>query len=424
MTIRREGSFARRAVGGLRMLGTIALVAALPGCNVLDDALSVDAPSQVPASALDDPSLSDLLVSGVVADFECAWGAFVVTGGLLGDELYDATFTANRWPVPSRTVQPNDSRYSTFGCETLGVYTPISTARWSADNALSRLEGWTDQEVTNRQTKIATAAVYSGYSHIMLGELFCSAAIDLSSELQPMDIFGRAEAKFTRAIEAAQAAGAQDLLNLARVGRARVRLSLGNTAGAAADAQLVPQGFVYNASASTISARRRNRVAEETRTSGISVTERYRNLTVGGVADTRVPVIDAGRTGPDAQTPLWLQQKYTDDATPLPLATWEEAQLILAEAQGGQAAVDAINRVRAAHGLPAYTGGTANVVAQIREERQREFFLEGHRLWDMRRFDVALFPATGTPFSKGGVYGEARCLPLPDVERANNPNLN
>jgi hypothetical protein len=102
----------------------------------------------------------------------------------------------------------------------------------------------------------------------------------------------------------------------------------------------------------------------------------------------------------------------------------EEEQLILAEAQGGQAAVDAINRVRAAHNLPAYTGGTANVAAQIREERQRELFLEGSRLWDMRRFDVALFPATGTPFPKGGVYGDARCLPLPDVERANNPNLN
>ena len=33
-------------------------------------------------------------------------------------------------------------------------------------------------------------------------------------------------------------------------------------------------------------------------------------------------------------------------------------------------------------------------------------------------------PAAGTPYQrqKGGVYGSQLCFPLPDVERANNPN--
>lgn len=422
MTMTREnGSFARLAVRGLRALTAMALVSGISACNLLDDALDVEAPSQVPASLLDDPEFADLLVSGVVADFECAFGSFIMNSALLGDELYDATFTANRWPVPSRQVQPSDSRYSTFGCENLGAYTPISTSRWSADNALSKLEAWTDAEVADRQQLIATAAAYSGYAHIMLGELFCTAAIDLSAELSSEDVFTRAEERFTRAIEAAQAAGDQDLLNMARVGRARVRLSLGNLQGAAQDAQLVPIGFEYLASASTISARRRNRVNEETRFSIVSVKEPYRDLTVDGVADVRVPVVDAGRNGSDAQTPLFQQQKYTDDSDPLPIATWREAQLIIAEALGGAAATDAINAIRDFYDLPAFAG--TPTAEQILEERRRTLFLEGHRIWDIRRFDLPLFPAAGTPFSKGGQYQDLNCLPLPDVERASNPNL-
>lgn len=424
MTMQRENRFAGWAIRGLRAAGAVLLAGSLSACNILDDALDVEAPSQVPASALDDPALSNLLVGGVIADFECALGAFIVTGGLLGDELYDATFTANRWPVPSRQVQPSDSRYSTFTCATLGVYTPISTARWSADNALQKLEAWTDAEVTQRQQKIATVAAYSGYAHILLGELFCEAAIDLSAELTPEQIFQRAEERFTRAIEAAQAAGDQEILNMARVGRARVRLSLGNNQGAASDAAAVPQGFSRVATASSISARRRNRVNEESRLNLVSVKEPFRNLTVGGEPDTRVDVVDAGRFGTDAETPIWLQRKYRDDADPIPIATWREAQLILAEASGGQAAVDAINRLRDFHDLPAYGGGSdAEIAAQVREERRRELFLEGHRIWDIRRFDLPLFPAPGTPFSKGGQYGDPNCLPLPDVERASNPNV-
>ncbi|MGH7507033.1 MAG: RagB/SusD family nutrient uptake outer membrane protein [Longimicrobiales bacterium] len=425
MTKQREAvPFARRAVRGLRATGAVILAGWLSACNVLDDALDVEAPSQVPAAQLEDPRYATLLVQGAVGDFECALGASIVTGGLLGDELYDATFTANRWPVPSRTLLPSDSRYSTSSCAALGVYAPMSTARWAADNALLKLEAWTDAEVPDRQEKIATTAAYSGYAHTLLGELFCTMAIDLSAELQPADVFQRAEERFTRAMEAAQAAGNQDLLNLARVGRARVRLSLGNDAGAIEDAQAVPQGFVWNASASSIADRRRNRLSEEQRDGEISVKEPFRNLTVAGEPDPRVPVVDAGRNGQDAQTPLFLQQKYTDDAQPIPIATWREAQLILAEAQGGQAAVDAINRLRAFHGLAPYAGGSASEIeAQVREERRRELFLEGHRLWDIRRFDLPLFPAIGTEFPKGGVYGDANCLPLPDVERVSNPNL-
>jgi hypothetical protein len=42
----------------------------------------------------------------------------------------------------------------------------------------------------------------------------------------------------------------------------------------------------------------------------------------------------------------------------------------------------------------------------------------------MRRYGIALNPAAGTAFpGGGGLYGTQSCFPLPDVERANNPNI-
>ena len=47
-------------------------------------------------------------------------------------------------------------------------------------------------------------------------------------------------------------------------------------------------------------------------------------------------------------------------------------------------------------------------------------FTEGHRLGDMLRHNIP-FP-TGTNH-KGQTYGPITCLPLPEQERLNNPNL-
>jgi DNA repair protein RecN (Recombination protein N) len=91
-------------------------------------------------------------------------------------------------------------------------------------------------------------------------------------------------------------------------------------------------------------------------------------------------------------------------------------------------AVAAINLVRASRtGVPAYdgTGQTAaQIKAQIIEDRRRELFLEGHRLGDARRYNIAFAPAAGAAYTTGGgVYGTQNCFPLPDVERVNNPNI-
>ncbi len=417
---------------------------AVAGAAACEDALRVESPGRIPASTLENPSNAALLVNGAVADFECAFGAFVVVGGLIGDELDDYTQTADRWPYDRRDVQSRDRRYAVNSCENIGLYTPLQAARVSANNIRRVLEGWTDAEVPNRQTLIATAAAHEAWSLLLLAEAFCTTVLSqvdgqefsYGEEITRLQALAEAETRFTQAIDVATAIGtsATNLLNMALVGRARTRLDLNNTAGARADAARVPAAFVYNVTASGVSVRRRNRAYEESNELGVSasVGARYRAMN-----DPRVPWRNLGITNP-LGVPAVAQLKYTSTSTPIPLATGDEAQLIIAEIDAANAAtsgnaVTIINASRARGGQGPYAGGldATSLRNEVIEQRRRELFLEGAHLGDIFRYGFALTPATGTNYPAGLTYGTQQCvgadprvgLPLPDIERQNNPNL-
>jgi len=407
---------------------SLAVLVFAAGCNELDRALNVDTPKQIPADGLAEPKNATLLTNGAIGDFECAFGAYVALSAVLSQEMVDATQTADRWPYDRREVKSDDARYGTYRCTSLGVYEPLSTARWSSENILGHLQGWTDQEVTDRQKLVAEAAAYAGYSYVLMAEAFCEAAINLSPAMSTTELLDSAVVRFTTAMTAAQSAGASDVLNLARVGRARAYLDMGQASQAATDAGAVPAGFEYVVTASGASSRRYNRVFSQsgnppTGGDALSVGPNYRNMTWMGVADPRVVAQDGGYTATEG-TPIWFQEKYTGQGSPLPLASWEEAQLIVAEAQGGSTAVGIINAFHDAAGLPHFEStDPAEIQAHVIQERDRVLWLTGHRFYDIRRLNLTLDPAPGTPYHKGGLYGDTRCLPLPDVERNNNPNI-
>jgi hypothetical protein len=202
----------------------------------------------------------------------------------------------------------------------------------------------------------------------------------------------------------------------------RALANLGNTAGAAADAAQIPEGWSYVAAYSTLQGNRENRLYNITvRNSFLSVAPEYRGLTVAGEPDPRVPVQNSGAFGHDGTTEQWVQRKYLTAAAPIQIASWEEAKLIIAEALGGAQAITEINELRAAQDIaPLENPDPANMMPVILEERRRQLFSEGHRLNDMLRHDIA-FPS-GTNH-KGQTYGPTTCLWLPDQERTNNPNL-
>jgi len=56
----------------------------------------------------------------------------------------------------------------------------------------------------------------------------------------------------------------------------------------------------------------------------------------------------------------------------------------------------------------------------VLEERRRQLFSEGQRYGDMLRKNLPF--QTGTN-RKGQTYSNLTCVPLPDVETLNNPNL-
>jgi hypothetical protein len=411
------------AVGALLMAGV------LTGCEKL---LEAEAPQLIEEANLQQPANASVLVSGVVADFECAFTSYIATLGAISDEYRDSQANADTWQLDRRTNTANGGLYATNTCGGFAAYTPVSIARYVADNAVRLLSGWTDEQVPGRATLLARANAYAGYSLILLGEGFCSAAIDVGPELTPAQVFAEAEKRFTTVlstVSAGSSASNDSLRNMALVGRARARINQSKFAEAATDAAAVPNNFTFNARYSSTIARAENRVYRMNNINGsMTVDSTFRNLTVGGVADPRVPVTDAGRGGSQQSVRLWVQNKYTALNSPIPIASWREALLIRAEAaaEAGQVAqaVGFINQLRTRVSLPPFAATTAaEVKAQIPEERRRELFLESHRMFDTIRFNLPLVPAAGATFHAGGTYGNQKCLPLPDIERLNNPNL-
>ena len=243
-------------------------------------------------------------------------------------------------------------------------------------------------------------------------------ALDNGPLMTPDAVLAVAEERFTAAMSQASD---QSILNMARVGRARVRLDRGDLTNATADAELVPEGFVRNAEYSTAQIRRENSTYNRTDTDYLSVGVAWRNVEFDGEPDPRVPMVDTGRKGQDGTTDQWDQLKYTARDDPIPIASWREAQLIIAEARLGQAAVDAINNVRDVYGLVhLQLADVTDMTATILEERRRTFFLEGHRHSDMIRHNIA-FPSGVN--HKGNSFQPYTCMPLPDVEVDNNTNL-
>ena len=410
MTI--AASYARRvwtAHAGLVLVLTLLLTACQ---GVLD----VSLPGNVDAAALEAASLAPTLVDGAQADFECAFSQYVETTATWSNEVLNSSGGAEVVGWSARFTRPEGGTgqcaTATSNRGSFNVYLPLQIARGQAEMALERLNTFTDAQVSGRALLLARSAFYSGYSHLLLSEGYCQVAVGDGALLTPAAGLAVAEQKFTDAIAAATTANNAAVLNAARVARARVRIALGNKTGAAVDAKLVPANFRFDATFAATPVRRRNTVMEDINLKfHLSVAPAYRGLTFGGVADPRVLAINANRVGIDAVTPQWTQGKYTAPESPLPLATWDEAQLIIAEAELGQSAVDAINRIHTRYGLPAYGGGTdAQILTQIIEERRRSLWLDGHQINDHLRFSIPF--ATGVD-QKGVRYNDETCIPLP-----------
>jgi hypothetical protein len=414
-------------------IAVLGLLAAASGCDLFNNALEVQNPSSVPAGGIETPGNAELLVNSAIADFECAVGSYNVMGGLIADELIDATQTADRYPYERRNMTSSDPRYAVNSCIGLGVYTPLQTARFSALNVLSLLQEWTDAQVPGRDTMIVTLQAYEGYSLLLLGEGFCTMVVSTldanrqtiyGAEISRDSVFKLAVASFSDAIAGATTTGQTEVENMALVGRARAYTDLGQYAAAKTDAQAVPAAFAKTVTASGISTRRNNRVWQENSATSDNTTL---DTTYTKMNDPRVPYTDKARNSVTGYH-LYRQDKYTTSSSPFRLASGDEARLLIAEANvvaGDLVGADSIiNSFRARGGQAPMVSPDSGVASDsLFDQRKRELFLEGQHLFDLTRFGKTPNPPAGTVFLGGGTYASQLCMPLPDVEKNNNPNF-
>ena len=401
-----------------RTLGIATLVIALGGCS-----LDVNYPSVVDASQFDPSQDAATLSLSAQSNLYRALGSLIPVSGFFSQEIL----------VGAVRQETNDigRRVATAG-------TPdINTAAWAplqraiATNELT-IDVLSEGAGAASDINLARAYMNSGFSLVLMAEHFCQGAFLAGPPLTPEQVLDTAVARFTSAIATAAAAtGAEatKIVNASNVGLARALLQHGDNAAAAIAAALVPAAFTYNAIAVDDATNRglANGVFFGDQSAIMIVPEVYRNL-----GDPRVPWRDAGKNAQDSQFQYFQQLKYPSFASSTRIASGLEAAYIFAEAKlhtGDSApALAMIATQRAAAGQPAFTGtGTDAILAELMDQRAREFWLEAKHVGDWVRNPTATpyVPAAGTPFYKPvqGAFGTANCLPIPLAEINANPNF-
>ena len=415
----------------IRTVALVLAMSALSGCDALDELLSVDAPSRVSASDLENPASAGLLVASVANEIRCTLTYYAAASALTGNEWRDASNNSvlNIWDQRVHDTSGYGSQYASADCGSgqPALYRPMSRTRWLADYTLGLLSEWTTEEVPDKMAYEAEVALYAGYSYIMFGESMCTVAFDEGPEQMPADAFNLAIARFDQAM-AAGASG--DLLHAAQVGKARAQLNLNQKSAAMSTATSVPDGFSFEFNYSNAEAVTRNKLWEfNIDHENVTVAEPYRDVHYADVPDPRVAVIQTGNANSQTGIPIWISSKYPDASAPIELAGSAEAQLIVAEAQieagNLDGAVSIFNALHRNVEIPEYQGDmTATaLMTQLIYERAAENFLEGQHLQDLKRLNIPLYPPTGTDDGFGGAYGDEICFELPATEFQNNPSI-
>ncbi len=423
----------------------LAPIALLASCDALDELLSVEEPSRVVASDLENPNSAQLLVASVANEFRCAHTYHATASALTGNEWRDASNNtiSNIWDARIHDTSGYGSQYAQRDCgDTFSpaIYRPLSRTRWLADYVLGLLNEWTDADVPDRTAMIAEVAMYAGYTYTLFAESMCELVVTENGPVvSPADAFGVAIERFD---QSAAAGASGDLLNAVRVGKARTQLNLGQTSAAAGTASAVPEGFEWLLEYSGAESVTKNKQWEfNIDNNMVTVAEPYRDFPCNfpwpddmmsdcmQELDTRVAVTDQEEGHPNTGIALWFAEKYQSASSPVQLASWEEAQLIIAEAaiEAGNydQASSIFNTLRANAGLSPHMAmmDMNGMMDQLIEERAAELFLEGHHLWDLRRLGVRPYPPIGQDDGFGAVYGNQLCFDLPATEFQNNTTI-
>ena len=455
----------RRGARAAALCGTLIAATSLAAC---DDFLAADNPAAVPVERLADTALVELMANSAIAGIQGAnyfWFSYL--GAIFTDELWNRHVFIDEILYDRRNVTVDNSYNSVF------TYGPLQRARWFADSVTGRIRTIYGDSALH-DVRLARTYAIAGYNLILLAEGWCEVPISTPEALYSAPIgsdslFRLAEMRFDSAIKVAAAAklanstvatplgirytlAADSIRNLAYVGMARAALGRGDNVKAAASARQVtgmgtPADFEYRLNYNANTTLGLHNLFAERLSGGAGATAGViSNTPFLALDDVRVPhPVDA--TGAPLAEPAtggsfvvpnsppsfstFNNTKVGADftyGTAIRLASLLEARYILAEAEPGTAESIAFVESRRT-GFPSTTATTAttaaNFLTNLIQQRGRDFYLDGHRIGDLRRYkrfyDIDLSPTGPYPGAANVTYGDQMCWPINGAEVNNNP---
>jgi hypothetical protein len=390
-----------------RVLALIAATAlGATACN-----MDVVNPSVIDASTFNPNTDGATLALSAQTNLFIAYQSVAQYGALISDELWSGAARLQTNRLGARVFASTDDINADF-------FAPLSLAVASNKNAIGALETGAGAAT---DLNLARSSMNLGFALELMAETMCAGVIQGGPQLSDAQLLDSSGAS---------------ILNQSQVGLARAYLQRGNYTLAQQAAALVPAAFqaniVTSANASTQTTLG-NAIYGSTVGNQLVAPKLYR------IQDPRLPIDSTTRSGTTLSgLPLVLQTKYTSYSSPIRLASGLEAQYISAEAtlhgsNNTATAVTLINSRRTANGQTPYAGGvdSTSVIAELLNQRARDFWLEGKKLGDLRRnpsvpLASVLTDPVGAPFyapSKAPTFGGSFCTPIPPQETGANPNF-
>ena len=418
----------------------LAAVLSVAGAVACEDFLKVEDPGRYTDEALNSQSALAAVANGVESDFLDDMAGLAYEQGEMSDE-YMHTGTWNPDDNLDKGLTPTLTNNGTG--QRQGGFLGNRTAAQEAQKRFTNVMG----DTANRTVLMARVVAIEAWANLFLGMYNCESPTEPNGPIvSSTEMFKLAIPLMTKAATIAKAAGNVNYERFAIAGRARANLYAGNLDAALADAQTIPDSYMFTSKYSNAGGAPGNQIASlsyrnRLKAAGLDKIHWTKVDTIAGfmrdpwtnVHDRRLAFTHpANERGADGTTQHYNQEKYKDPADDVPVTHGMEMRLIEAEVylkKGNlTAAMERINYVRSKAPTPlaAVTGTTAaEVQEKLLWERFAQMYLEGHRMFDLYRFNQVravlgpnrpmTFPLTSTEIQlntnvNGSLQG--RCMPV------------
>lgn len=442
-----------------RVAGVAAVVAVmlpLTACDT-DQLLEISDPDRVTEGTLADPSQIGTIVAGAISEFNRSFSggggdAFTSSVAIFTDELFSTGTFTTRTAMDRRNLFQPDA-----GNTADGAYRNLQRARRATKDAAASLIEFEQQSSPD----FALMKALEGFTYVALAEAYCgpipfSDVVDGVREdgmpISNTEAFNRAIARFDEGISS----------DVAKMGKGRALLMLGQYGAAASAVSSVSTDFFFEVEHSDNSGGQNNPVWSLQSNGRYSISDgeginglNFRSGEQAGlVGDPRSEWWQDPNDGFDPAFPLYVTRRHNKRTSNAIIADGIDARLIEAEADlsSGNTAgwLATLNALRAdvdnllgdrvddyasVQGTNAAApdfvlnplvdpGNTTDRVTLMFQERAYWLLFQGRRLGDMRRLinqygrtQSQVFP-TGD-YHKGGVHGDDVAFSL-DFDEINN----